>query len=158
MRNWWSTGPRMWSGSISADRCYTPKLPCDATQIGRFRTAIGEPGVEKLLKATIDAAVQAKMVKPAGFERIIVDTTVQKKRSRIRWIVACWKLRVAKSFKRPNGVVLPWNRPMPGKASNYATKPVVIPMPSNCVTCEKPLSANARSLVSCCERSNENWR
>ena len=58
---------------------YTPKLPCDATQIGRFRTAIGESGVEKLLKATIDAAVQAKVVKPAGFERVIVDTTVQEK-------------------------------------------------------------------------------
>jgi IS5 family transposase len=58
---------------------YTPKLPCDATQLGRFRTAIGEPGVEKLLKATIDAAVQAKVVKPAEFERVIVDTTVQEK-------------------------------------------------------------------------------
>ena len=58
---------------------YTPKLPCDATQIGRFRTAIGESGVEKLLKATIDAAVQAKVVKPAEFERVIVDTTVQEK-------------------------------------------------------------------------------
>lgn len=58
---------------------YTPRLPCDATQIGRFRTAIGESGVEKLLKATIDAAVQAKVVKPAEFERVIVDTTVQEK-------------------------------------------------------------------------------
>lgn len=58
---------------------YTSKLPCDATQIGRFRTAIGESGVEKLLKATIDAAVQAKVVKPAEFERVIVDTTVQEK-------------------------------------------------------------------------------
>ena len=35
-----------------------PKLPCDATQIGRFRTAIGEAGVEELSKATIDTAVQ----------------------------------------------------------------------------------------------------
>ena len=34
---------------------YEPRLPCDATQIGRFRTAIGEAGVEELLKATIDA-------------------------------------------------------------------------------------------------------
>src|SRR5574338_173415 len=58
---------------------YTPKLPCDATQIGRFRSAIGEPGVEELLKATIDAAVQMKAVGPAEFERVIVDTTVQEK-------------------------------------------------------------------------------
>jgi IS5 family transposase len=58
---------------------YTPKLPCDATQIGRFRTAIGEAGVEELLKATIDAAVAMKAVRPVEFERVIADTTVQEK-------------------------------------------------------------------------------
>jgi len=73
-----------WSENVvwqyfSGQAYYTPKLPCDATQIGRFRTAIGESGIEKLLKATIDVAVQAKMVKPAEFERVIVDTTVQEK-------------------------------------------------------------------------------
>ena len=73
-----------WSENVvwqyfSGQAYYTPKLPCDATQIGRFRTAIGESGVEKLLKAAIDAAVQAKVVKPAEFERVIVDTTVQEK-------------------------------------------------------------------------------
>jgi IS5 family transposase len=56
-----------------------PNFPCDATQIGRFRTAIGEAGVEELLKATIDTAVQTKAVRPAEFERVIVDTTVQEK-------------------------------------------------------------------------------
>lgn len=58
---------------------YTPKLPCDATQIGRFRTAIGEAGVEELLKATIDAAVEMKAIRRSEFERVIVDTTVQEK-------------------------------------------------------------------------------
>jgi len=58
---------------------YEPKLPCDATQIGRFRTAIGEAGVEELLKATIDAAVQTQAIKPEEFERVIVDSTVQEK-------------------------------------------------------------------------------
>jgi IS5 family transposase len=58
---------------------YTPKLPCDATQIGRFRTAIGEAGVEELLKISIDAAVEMKAVKPSECERVIVDTTVQEK-------------------------------------------------------------------------------
>ena len=58
---------------------YEPRLPCDATQIGRFRTAIGEAGVEELHKATIDAAVQAKAIKPAEVERVIVDSTVQEK-------------------------------------------------------------------------------
>ena len=58
---------------------YQPKLPCDGTQVGRFRTTIGEAGVEELLKATIDTAVAMKAIKPAEFERVIVDTTVQEK-------------------------------------------------------------------------------
>jgi len=58
---------------------YEPRLPCDGTQVGRFRTTIGEAGVEELLKATIDTAVAMKAIKPAEFERVIVDTTVQEK-------------------------------------------------------------------------------
>ena len=73
-----------WSENVvwqyfSGEQYYTAQLPCDATQIGRFRTAIGEAGVEELLKATIDTAVATKAVRPAEFERIIVDTTVQEK-------------------------------------------------------------------------------
>ena len=58
---------------------YEPRPPCDATQIGRFRRAIGEAGVEELLKATIDTAVATKAVRPNEFERVIVDSTVQEK-------------------------------------------------------------------------------
>lgn len=56
---------------------HEPRLPCDATQIGRFRSAIGEAGVEELLKATIDTALASKAIRPAEFERLIVDTMVQ---------------------------------------------------------------------------------
>lgn len=38
---------------------YEHRLPCDATQIGRYRRALDEEGLEQLLKATIDAAVAA---------------------------------------------------------------------------------------------------
>lgn len=58
---------------------YEPRLPCDATQIGRFRVGIGEAGMETILKATIDTAVASRAIKPAEFERVIVDTTVQEK-------------------------------------------------------------------------------
>jgi IS5 family transposase len=64
---------------FSGMRFYEPRLPCDATQIGRFRGALGEAGVEELLKASIDTAVAAKAIKPVEFERVIVDTTVQEK-------------------------------------------------------------------------------
>lgn len=58
---------------------YEHRQPCDPTQIGRFRRDIGEDGMELLLKATIDTAVEAQAVKPAELERVIVDTTVQEK-------------------------------------------------------------------------------
>ena len=58
---------------------YEPRLPCDATQIGRFRRLLGEDGIELLLKATIDCAVDIRAVKPADLERVIVDSTVQSK-------------------------------------------------------------------------------
>ena len=58
---------------------YEHRLPCDATQIGRFRRALGEDGMELLLKATIDTALAIKAVKPKDLERVIVDTTVQEK-------------------------------------------------------------------------------
>ena len=58
---------------------YEHRLPCDPTQIGRFRRDLGEEGLELLLKATIDTAVAIKAVKPKALERVIVDTTVQEK-------------------------------------------------------------------------------
>lgn len=58
---------------------FEPRLPCDATQLGRFRRVLGEAGVEQLLKSTIETAVAMGAVKKAEFERVIVDTTVQEK-------------------------------------------------------------------------------
>lgn len=55
------------------------RKPCDAAQIVRFRQALGEEGLEQLLKATIEAAVDMQVVQPRDLERVIVDTTVQEK-------------------------------------------------------------------------------
>ena len=43
---------------------YEHRLPCDATQIGRFRRDLGEEGLELLLKATIETAVAIQAVQP----------------------------------------------------------------------------------------------
>jgi IS5 family transposase len=64
---------------FSGNEYSEPKLPCDPTQIGRFRRAIGEAGVEELLKATIDTAASSGAVSAKEVERVIVDSTVQEK-------------------------------------------------------------------------------
>ena len=64
---------------FSGEDYYEHRLPCDATQIGRFRRAVGEEGLEQLLKATVETAVALGAIKPEAFERVIVDTTVQEK-------------------------------------------------------------------------------
>ncbi|OLK47169.1 transposase [Xanthomonas oryzae pv. oryzae] len=51
---------------------YEPRLPCDATQVGRFRAAIGEAGVEELLKATIDTAVSSLSLGAGVFQERIL--------------------------------------------------------------------------------------
>jgi IS5 family transposase len=58
---------------------HTPKLPCDPSQISRFRKILGEAGMEQLLKTTIETAAAIQAVKRAEFECVIVDTTVQEK-------------------------------------------------------------------------------
>jgi IS5 family transposase len=64
---------------FSGSEYYEPRPPCDPTQIGRFRRAIGEAGVEELLKATIDTAASSGAVSAKEFERVVVDSTVQVK-------------------------------------------------------------------------------
>jgi IS5 family transposase len=73
----WSESP-LWQFFSGMDY-YEHRLPCDATQVGRFRHDIGEDGMELLLKATIDTAVATGTVKPEALERVTVDTTVQEK-------------------------------------------------------------------------------
>jgi IS5 family transposase len=73
-----------WSENVvfqffSGQAYYEPRQPCDATQIGRFRRAIGEEGLEYLLKFTIETAVEIKAIEPTELERIIVDSTVMEK-------------------------------------------------------------------------------
>ena len=56
---------------LSAMDYYGPRLPCDPTQIGRFRRLLGEDGIEQLLKAPIERAVQIKALQLAERARLV---------------------------------------------------------------------------------------
>ncbi len=53
--------------------------PIDPSTMTRWRKRIGPEGMEQVLKATIEAAVDTGTVKPSSLERVSVDTTVQPK-------------------------------------------------------------------------------
>lgn len=61
------------------ERYFQHEFPCHPSSLSRWRSRVGEAGVELLLQATIEAARRVKMVKPSSFERVILDTTVMEK-------------------------------------------------------------------------------
>lgn len=65
--------------TVDRNTHFDPRPPCDATQIGRFRSTLGEAGLEELLSATLHTAVDVGAIKKSEFKRVIVDTTVQEK-------------------------------------------------------------------------------
>ena len=58
---------------------FDPTLPCDSTTLVKFRTLLGEDGVEELLAQTITAAVNMKLISPKELATVVVDSTVQSK-------------------------------------------------------------------------------
>lgn len=54
-------------------------FPVNPSQLHRWRKRIGEAGVERLLKASIDAGLKLRAVTPKQMKVIVVDTTVQPK-------------------------------------------------------------------------------
>ena len=132
-------------------RCWH-RLPCDATQIGRFRAAVGEQCLAQMLKATINAAVGIGAVKPEELERVIVDTTVQDKA--IAHPVDSRLLEIARhklaSAARRAGLVLKQTCAKEGKTSASARSSVTTRTP--CTHCMRPRS-NASASASASARA-----
>ncbi len=64
---------------FSGNEYFEHQWPCDPTQLGRFRKALGEEGVEELLARTMEVAVTLKLIAQKELTRVIVDSTVQEK-------------------------------------------------------------------------------
>jgi transposase, IS5 family len=64
---------------FSGNEYFEHQRPCDPTQLGRFRKALGEEGVEELLARTMEVAVTLKLIAKKELTRVIVDSTVQEK-------------------------------------------------------------------------------
>jgi transposase, IS5 family len=100
---------------------YDPSLPCDGTQIGRFRKRLGEAGLEELLRYSIETAVQIQAVTLREFDKVIVDTTVQEKAiahpndSRLLEIA---RAKLVQQAKR-DGIVLKQTYAKEGKALRF---------------------------------------
>jgi IS5 family transposase len=60
--------------------CYMQhELPIDPSSLSRWRKRVGAERLEKLLEATIQAALAMKAMRPQELEKLNVDTTVQEK-------------------------------------------------------------------------------
>ncbi len=64
---------------FSGNEYFEHQWPCDPTQMGRFRKALGKEGVEELLARTMEVAVTRKLIAKKELTRVIVDSTVQEK-------------------------------------------------------------------------------
>jgi hypothetical protein len=52
-------------------------MPIDLSSMTRWRTRLGAAGAEQMLRATIEAGMKMKAIRPTQLQRINVDTTVQ---------------------------------------------------------------------------------
>lgn len=64
---------------FAGNEYFEHQWPCDPTQLGRFRKALGKDGVEELLARTMEVAVTLKLIAKKELARVIVDSTVQEK-------------------------------------------------------------------------------
>jgi len=64
---------------FSGMRYFQHRMPIDPSSMTRWRQRLGDAGAEQMLRATIDAGIKMRVIRPAELKRINVDTTVQTK-------------------------------------------------------------------------------
>ena len=64
---------------FSGERYFQHSMPIDPSSMSRWRKRLGEAGAEEMLRATIEAGMKMKAIRPSQLLRLNVDTTVQTK-------------------------------------------------------------------------------
>jgi IS5 family transposase len=131
---------------------FVHQWPCDPTQLGRFRKALGDEGVEELLARTLEVAVTLKLIAKKELTRVIVDYTVQEKAvahptdSKLLETARCKVVEVAKA----NGIKLKQTYAKEGQLLGYKAGRYAHALHSN--ACAKSSNASAPSLEGCSVR------
>ena len=73
----WAENP-YWQ-HFSGERYFQHGMPIDPSTMTRWRNRLGEAGAEQMLRATIEAGMKMKVIRPTQLQRLNVDTTVQTK-------------------------------------------------------------------------------
>jgi IS5 family transposase len=64
---------------FSGEQHFQHSMPIDPSSMTRWRKRLGEAGAEQMLRATIEAGMAMRVIRPAQLQRVNVDTTVQTK-------------------------------------------------------------------------------
>jgi len=64
---------------FSGMRYFQHRMPIDASSMTRWRKRLGDAGAEQMLRATIEAGIEMRVIGAAELKRINVDTTVETK-------------------------------------------------------------------------------
>jgi IS5 family transposase len=64
---------------FSGEQYFQHQMPIDPSSMSRWRKRLGEAGAEQMLRATIVAGIEMRVIRPNHLQCINVDTTVQTK-------------------------------------------------------------------------------
>ena len=64
---------------FSGMKYFQHQVPIDPSSMTRWRQRLGDAGADQMLRATIEAGIAMRVIRPAELKRISVDTTVQTK-------------------------------------------------------------------------------
>ncbi len=134
---------------FSGNEYFEQQWPCDPTQLGRFRKALGKEGVEELLACTMVVAVTLKLIAKKELTRVIVAPLCKRKPWQTPPTASCWRPPGPRWSRWPKPMASSSSRPTPKKANCWDTRLGATPMPASSSACAKSSNASGPSLDAC---------